>query len=98
MAEVALHVASRVLRGFLSIAPYLGALITVLLVVTRYQARPGYDIAFGTATDGALLQGFHEGEQMPPPEGFKYRWSTGDASITLQDVGRQDFDVTLFVY
>lgn len=95
--QVASRFVSRVLRVFLRIPPYVGALVTILLIVAAYQVRPSYDIAFGTATDGALLQGFHEGEQVPGPEGFKYRWSTADASITLQDVGRQDFDVKLFV-
>jgi hypothetical protein len=70
-------------------------LLTALLVVGAYQARPGYDIPLGTATDAPLLRGFNAGEDVPVGKGITFRWSTGDSSITLQDVGRQDFDVTL---
>ena len=49
----------------------------------------------GTATDAPLLRGFNAGEDVPGGQGVTFRWSSGSSTITLQDVGRQDFDVTL---
>ncbi|MFL5733616.1 MAG: hypothetical protein ACJ78Q_10485, partial [Chloroflexia bacterium] len=76
-------------------AIYLGALLTALLVVAAYQVRPTFDIPLGTATDAPLLRGFNAGEKIPGQEGLTFRWSSGDAAVTLQDIGRQDLDVTL---
>jgi hypothetical protein len=85
------------MRFLLNPGTYVGAALALLLAVAAYQVRPSYDIAFGSATDGPLLRGFNAGEQAEGTQGLEFRWSTGDASITLQDVGRQDFDVTLQV-
>ena len=81
-------------RRLLNPGIYAGALITALLVVAAYQARPGYDIQIGTTTDGTLLRGFNAGEKMASGGGT-FRWTGADSYIVLQDVGRQDFDVTL---
>jgi hypothetical protein len=82
------------LRRLLNPGIYAGALITALLVVAAYQVRPGYDIQIGTPTDGTILQGFNAGEKMAQGGGT-FRWTGADSYIVLQDVGRQDFDVTL---
>src|SRR5205823_9741515 len=62
-----------------------------------YQVRPSYDIQIGGSTDSPLLRGFNEGEEAQGDKTLEFRWSTGDSYIILQDVGRQDFDVTLWV-
>lgn len=82
------------LRRLLNPGIYAGALITAVLVVAAYQVRPGYDIQIGTPTDGTILQGFNAGERMAQGGGT-FRWTGADSYIVLQDVGRQDFDVTL---
>ena len=74
-----------------------GLVIALAMVLIAYQARPSYDIQLGTATDGPLLQGFNAGETAQGNKDLKFRWTTGDAFITLQDVGRQDFDVTISI-
>ncbi|HST05146.1 MAG TPA: hypothetical protein VLQ48_10455, partial [Chloroflexia bacterium] len=81
-------------RRLLNPGIYAGGLITLLLIVAAYQVRPGYDIQIGTPTDGTLLQGFNAGEKMASGGGT-FRWTGADSYIVLQDVGRQDFDVTL---
>src|SRR5206468_3888556 len=83
------------LRALANPGIYLGMLLTALLVVAAYQVRPHYEIPLGTATDGPLLRGFNAGEDVPDNKAVTFRWSTGDAYITLQDIGRQDLDITL---
>ncbi len=88
----------RVLRAPANPAVYLGALVAALIVVVAYQMRPTYDVQIGTDTDTPLLQGFNSGERTTDKDGLPYstyRWTTGNAQITLQDVGSQDFDVAL---
>src|SRR5512133_2630933 len=73
----------------------LGSLaLTAVAMVLAYQVRPQYDIVLGSTTDAALLKGF-DGAERPQDGSATYRWSTGDASITLQDIGQQDFDVAM---
>ncbi len=86
-----------VARALLSPGIYIGLLASAILLILAYQVRPSYDIPFGTATDGPLLRGFNAGERAPGKEGFNFRWTEDESVITLQDVGRQDFDVTLAV-
>ncbi len=69
--------------------------LTLLAVLISYQVRPGYDIMFGKGTDGDLLDGFNKPEVMESDPYASFRWTTGDASITLQDIGSQDLDVTV---
>src|SRR5437868_12290187 len=66
---------------------------TLAMLVT-YQVRPQYDIVLGSTTDAVLLKGF-DGAERPEDGSSTYRWSTGDASVTLQDIGQQDFDVAM---
>jgi hypothetical protein len=68
--------------------------LIALGMLAAYQATPSYEIPFGTATDAVLLQGFGAGEG-GGDSGPTYRWSTGDASIILQDIAQQDFDVDI---
>ncbi|MEP6774251.1 MAG: hypothetical protein ABJA50_01535 [Chloroflexota bacterium] len=82
------------LRRLLNPGIYAAALVTAVLVVAAYQIRPGYDIQIGMQTDGTILQGFNAGEKMAQGGGT-FRWTGADSYIVLQDVGRQDFDVTL---
>jgi hypothetical protein len=82
------------LRRLLNPGFYLGGLVTALLVVAAYQVRPAYDVPIGTPTDGTILQGFNAGEKMAQGGGT-FRWTGADSYIVLQDVGRQDFDLTL---
>lgn len=84
----------QLLRRLLNPGIYAGAIVTALLVVVAYQVRPAYDIQIGTPTDGTILQGFNAGEKMSQGGGT-FRWTGADSYIVLQDVGRQDFDVTL---
>ncbi|MEO6458254.1 MAG: hypothetical protein ABIO92_08290 [Chloroflexia bacterium] len=72
-----------------------GLAITGLLVVAAYQVRPTYDIVIGSATDAPLLRGFNTKEVIPATPPIPFRWSTAESEIILQDVGRQDLDVTL---
>jgi hypothetical protein len=88
---------SRLLRIWLNPGIYAGVLLAGILMIGAYQFRPAYDIPFGTQIDGVLLDGFHAEEKAPDDQTFRFRWSSGDAYITLQDVGRQDFDVALSV-
>jgi hypothetical protein len=85
------------IRRLLNPGIYAALVVTAALVIAAYQVRPTYDIPFGTATDGPLLGGFNAGEVTQGESPLDFRWSTGDAYITLQDVGRQDFDVALTV-
>jgi hypothetical protein len=68
--------------------------LTAVALVVAYQVRPQYDIPLGTTTDAVLLRGF-DGAERPEDGSAAYRWSTGEASITLQDIGQQDFDVAV---
>ncbi len=74
---------------------YVGLLMTGLFVIVAYQVRPAYDIAIGTATDAPLLRGFNTKEVIPGTSPIPFRWSTAESEIILQDVGRQDLDITL---
>src|SRR3954449_11494261 len=89
------HVLALLRRTFLNPGLYAGVAIAILLVVGAYQVRPSYNIAFGSATDAPLLRGFNAGEQSQEANSFPFRWTNGDSSITLRDVGRQDFDATV---
>ncbi len=92
--------AARLLYPLANPGVYLGLLLAAILVALAYQTRPSYDIQLGTGVDSPLLQGFNGPEQPPKGSGLPYqtfRWSTGAAQITLQDVGRQSFDVALSV-
>jgi hypothetical protein len=86
-----------VLRRLTNPGIYVGVFLAALAILLAYQARPSYNIPFGTTLDGALLSGFHAGESAQGDPTFRFRWSSGDSYITLRDVGRQDFDVTLTV-
>ena len=79
----------------LNVGIFAGLLIRALLVVAAYQVRPTYDIAIGSATDAPLLRGFNTKEVIPATPPIPFRWSTAESEIILQDVGRQDLDVTL---
>jgi hypothetical protein len=73
----------------------LGSLaLSALAMLVAYQVRPQYDIPLGSTTDAVLLKGF-DGAERPDDGSATFRWSTGDASITLQDIGQQDFDVAM---
>ncbi|MDQ6694676.1 MAG: hypothetical protein M3014_09690, partial [Chloroflexota bacterium] len=80
-----------------SMAALVGALLSVLLAVTAYQVRPSFDIGIGSKTDAPLLQGFNAPETAATGKDFHFRWSSGDASIILSDLGRQSFQATLSV-
>lgn len=72
----------------------------MLLIVAAYQARPSYDIQFGTPTDGPLLDGFQGGERVPANVALGYqtfRWTSGYSTVTFRDVGAQPFTATLTV-
>lgn len=79
----------------LNVGIFAGLAITVLLVVAAYQVRPTYDIVIGSATDAPLLRGFNTKEVILGTPPVPFRWSTAESEIILQDVGRQDLDVTL---
>lgn len=85
----------RFLRPLLNPGLYIGVVLTLALVVAAYQVRPTYSIQIGTATDGNILEGFNTPEVLSGTLPLRFRWTTGDALITLQDIGRQDYDVTL---
>jgi hypothetical protein len=88
-------------RALLNPGIYAAILLALVVVVGAYQVRPVYDVTIGTTTDGPLLQSFYDRETPPKEAGVPYstyRWTRGDASsITFQDVGTQDLDVTLTV-
>ncbi|HUP28464.1 MAG TPA: hypothetical protein VM409_08525 [Chloroflexia bacterium] len=79
------------------IALVCGVAISLAMVLLAYQARPGYTITFGSSTDNILLDGFHKPEVMDADTNVTFRWTTADASVTLQDIGDQDFDATIRV-
>lgn len=79
----------------LNVGIFAGLVATALLVVAAYQFRPGYDIIIGSATDDPLLVGFNTKEVISATTPIPFRWSTAKSEIILQDVGRQDLDVTL---
>ncbi|MBF6611938.1 MAG: hypothetical protein IVW55_02290 [Chloroflexi bacterium] len=85
------------LRPLLNPGIYVGVVVAAALVVASYQARPSYDVTFGTSNDAPLLRGFNTAEVMAGANPIPFRWSTGDAHIILQDVGQQDFDVALTI-
>lgn len=85
----------RLLRACFNPGMFVGVLATALLVVLAYQVRPAYAIPVGTPVDSSLVEGFHAPEQMPGDAQQRYRWTTDASYITLRDVGRQDFNVTL---
>lgn len=88
---------SRLLRIWLNPGIYAGVLLAAVLMVGAYQFRPSYDIGIASPTSSVLLRGFYPREKTPSDDTFTFRWSSGDGYITLQEVGRQDFDVTLWV-
>ena len=83
------------IRLFANIGIYVGLLITSLLLVCAYQVRPTYNIQIGSPTDAPLLRGFNTKEVIPATPPIPFRWSTAESEIILQDIGRQDLDVTL---
>ncbi len=84
-------------RKLLNPGIYSGALLMALVCLLAYQVRPTYVIGVGTPLDVSLVRGFNAPETTPgdPPQPF--RWSTGASFVTLRDVGRQDFRVTITV-
>ncbi|MDQ3930741.1 MAG: hypothetical protein M3328_16540, partial [Chloroflexota bacterium] len=82
-------------RRLLNPGTFAGVLASLLLVVLAYQARPTYAIGVGTPLDAAIVRGFNTPEQMPGEVPQPFRWTTQESFITLRDVGRQDFKVTL---
>lgn len=84
-------------RRLLNPGTFAGVLASMVLVVLAYQARPSYAIGVGTPLDAAVVRGFNTPEQMPGEVPQPFRWTTEQSFITLRDVGRQDFDVTLTV-
>ncbi len=79
---------------------FVGIILAAVLVALAYQVRPGYDIQFGTPTDGTILDGFHAGERVPANVdlGYKtFRWMKGYGTVTFRDVGAQPFTATLMV-
>src|SRR5687768_3350646 len=84
-----------ILARLLNAGIYAGLAVTALLVVAAYQVRPTYDVTIGSVTDAPLLGGFNTREVISATPPIPFRWSTAESQVTLQDVGRQDLDVTM---
>jgi len=87
-----------VARALLNPGIYAGALVVALALVAAYQVRPQYDIRIGSATDGPLLGDFNTPEVIAGDKRITFRWTRDDSFIILQDVGRQDLDITLSMH
>ncbi|MDQ3931081.1 MAG: hypothetical protein M3328_18290, partial [Chloroflexota bacterium] len=82
-------------RRLLNLGTFVGVFATLVLVVLAYQVRPTYAVGIGTPLDASMVRGFNTPEQMPGQVPQPFRWTTEESFITLRDVGRQDFNVTL---
>jgi hypothetical protein len=76
---------------------YAGVLLTAFLVTLAYQSRPSYDVQIGSPTDQPLLSGFNTREVVAGDKPVPFRWTTGDATVTFKEVGRQDFSVIMLI-
>lgn len=74
---------------------FVGVFATLALVVLAYQVRPTYAIGIGAPLDASMVRGFNTPEQMPGEVPQPFRWTTEESFVTLRDVGRQDFNITL---
>jgi hypothetical protein len=83
------------LRRLLNLGTFVGVFATLVLVLVAYQVRPTYAIGIGTPLDASMVRGFNTPEQMPGEVPQPFRWTTEESSITLRDVGRQDFNIIL---
>ncbi|HKP52863.1 MAG TPA: hypothetical protein VJ183_09440 [Chloroflexia bacterium] len=87
----------RILRRLRNPGIYAGVLLTALFVTLAYQSRPSYDIKIGSPTDQPLLSGFNTREVVAGDEPVPFRWTTGAATVTFKEVGRQDFSVMMLI-
>ena len=82
------------LRRLLNPGIYAGALITAPAGCSCLPGSARLRHTDWHADRRHILQGFNAGEKMAEGGGT-FRWTGADSYIVLQDVGRQDFDVTL---